>query len=295
MLAPGFTGSSVDRMDEARHDEALLQTLRSDTRALSLDLSEAVHGSVWTGRLPWTALDPQTAGSGVALLGRLDGIPLFVPIGVGAPLAPRSFELMSALGALSSEDAGIYATARSVVDWHARNGYCANCGTVTLVVRAGWGRSCLHCGAQHFPRVDPVVIMLAQHGDGDTAKVLVGRQPQFPTGMYSALAGFVEPGESIEEAVSRELREEAGIAVSGVKYIASQPWPFPSQLMVACICFTEDDQLTIDHSELENAMWVNRGQVRAALSGQPDANFSAPMPIAIAHYLLNMWGSEETG
>ena len=152
--------------------------------------------------------------------------------------------------------------------------------------RAGWGRKCASCAAEHFPRVDPVVIMLAEY-DG---KILVGRQPRFPPRNYSALAGFLEPGESIEEAVRRELFEEAGVRVSNVRYVASQPWPFPAaSLMIACIGEADSDALTIDTTELEDAMWVSRDEVEAALADAEDARFNAPPKFAIAHTLLRAW------
>ncbi len=272
-----------------------MQALRGDPGALLLDLDQLMPAATEDGRLPWVSLDPVPLGADLVLLGRLDGVPRFVALEDGVSAVKRTPELMAAIWAMSSEDAGLYAAARSIVDWHARNGFCANCGTRTSIFRAGWGRSCPRCEAQHFPRVDPVVIMLAQHGEGDDARVLVGRQPQFTAGMYSALAGFVEPGESIEEAVARELREEAGIHVRAVKYVASQPWPFPSQLMIACIGLTDEDQLTIDRSELEDAMWVDRNQVRDALDGKPGARFLAPMPIAIARYLFELWAAGTIG
>jgi NAD+ diphosphatase len=138
---------------------------------------------------------------------------------------------------------------------------------------------------EHFPRVDPVAIMLAEH----EGRVLVGRQPRYPPGRYSALAGFIEPGESIEEAVARELMEEAGVAVGEVRYLASQPWPFPGSLMIGCVAAASDDRITLDRNELEDAMWVDRAGVAAALAGEADAPFQAPPHFAIAHTLLRMW------
>ncbi|MFN2258417.1 MAG: NAD(+) diphosphatase, partial [Parasphingopyxis sp.] len=139
--------------------------------------------------------------------------------------------------------------------------------------------------AEQFPRIDPVVIMLAEHA----GKALVGRQSRFPPGNYSALAGFVEPGESLEEAVARELKEEAGVEALSVRYLASQPWPFPGSLMMACIAPVADPEITLDPNELEDARWVDREQVRAALSRDPQAPFTAPPPFAIAHTLLRAW------
>ena len=291
MTAPGFTGSKLDRADDARHDEAKLEAMLADPRARRPDLTALMPAPTADGGLPWVSIDAATDRGDLVLLGRLDGEPRFVALERDVVAMRRSPELMAAIALMRPDEAGLYAAARSIVDWHARNGFCGNCGTATILVRAGWGRHCPHCDAQHFPRVDPVVIMLAQHGEGAGARILVGRQPQFSPGMYSALAGFVEPGESIEEAVARELQEEAGIHVHSVRYVASQPWPFPSQLMIGCIGIADDDRLTVDRSELEDAMWVDRSQVRDALAGTSEARFRTPMPIAIARYLLELWAS----
>jgi NAD+ diphosphatase len=291
-MTPGFTGSLLDRADEARHDEAMVRAMRSDPQALLLEMSGLHPIGAEQGALGWTPLQFAEVRTELALLGRLDGTPRFVALERGVSALRRSPELFAAITAMSPQDAGTYATARSLVDWHSRHGFCANCGVETMVFRAGWGRVCPACGTEHFPRVDPVVIMLAQHGEGAQARVLVGRQPAFPPGRYSALAGFLEPGESIEEAVARELKEEAGVTVHSVRYMASQPWPFPSQLMIACVGMTDDDALTVDHTELEEAIWVPRDGVRAALAGEPDAPFLPPPPYAIAHTLFSMWLGE---
>ena len=201
----------------------------------------------------------------------------------------RSPSMFRALSILSGEDAAIYGTALSLISWHNMHGFCSRCGGTTAIFRAGWGRKCGNCNAEHFPRTDPVVIMLAEY-DG---KALVGRQSRFPPGNYSALAGFLEPGESIEEAVRRELFEESGIPTGAVRYVASQPWPFGgSQLMIACIADAEHDRITLDTNELEHAMWVTRDDAIAALAGDPAAPFKAPPPFAIAHSLLKAWVDE---
>jgi NAD+ diphosphatase len=190
---------------------------------------------------------------------------------------------------LPASEASTYAAARSLIDWHLRHRFCARCGSGdTAIHRAGWGRRCGQCGTEHFPRVDPVVIMLAKH----EGRVLVGRQPRYPKGRYSALAGFVEPGESLEEAVTRELWEEAGLRVRDVRYVTSQPWPFPSQLMMACIAQTDDPALTIDTTELDDAFWVDRAGVVAAMNGEAGAAFLPPPPYAIAHTLFRWWLSQ---
>jgi NAD+ diphosphatase len=218
-------------------------------------------------------------------LGLDDGVPLFAPLVRTEALGVRGWSVFRLLAMMSGRDAAIWGAARSLNEWHNRHGYCGVCGSETRSFRAGWGRRCAHCGAEHFPRVDPVVIMLAEH-DG---RVLLGRQPQYPDGRYSALAGFVEPGESIEEAVQRELFEEAGLRVTDVSYVASQPWPFPGSLMIACHARAESDAIQLDANELEDAIWVDRAGVEAALAGAPDAPFQAPPSFAIANTLLTRW------
>lgn len=285
-LPLGFTGARLDRADRLRTDAAAFAAAVADPRAtcLVLDGIDFVPGE--RGGLMWEALDP-TDERPPLLLGIDDaGAPRFVRAPApGARIDARSRTVMRLLPLLSPEEAALYGGARSLVDWHARHGYCAVCGQATAPFRGGWGRQCGTCRAEHFPRVDPVVIMLAEY-DG---RVLLGRQPGFPPGFFSALAGFVEPGESLEEAVARELFEEAGIQVSSVSYVASQPWPFPSSLMIGCRATALDPALTLDETELEAAMWVDRAEVRAALAGEMGASFMAPPPLAIARHLLEDW------
>jgi NAD+ diphosphatase len=295
MAVPGFTGSPLDRADAARHDEAALAAFRADPEARLLRLDGLVPVSDVDGALGWAPLHQAPEGAELALLGLLESRPCFVALNPAASALTRSSELFAAIQALPPGEAGTYAAARSLVDWHARHPHCARCGALTRMFRAGWGRCCPTCGTEHFPRVDPVVIMLAQHGEGAGARLLVGRQRAFPPGRYSALAGFLEPGESVEEAVARELFEEAGVAVRDVRYIASQPWPFPSQLMIACIGIADDDTLRLDEHELEHAMWVDRDGVEAAMAHQEGAPFLPPPPYAIAHTLFARWLEESSG
>ena len=194
-------------------------------------------------------------------------------------------DMRSAAALLPAADAAMAGGAKSLFDWRRKHGFCANCGALCETASGGWKRRCPACGTEHFPRVDPVVIMLAER----EGKVLVGRGPRFPANFFSALAGFVEPGESLEEAVARELFEEAGIRVHGVRLGASQPWPFPSSLMMGAFAQADGFDLTLDESEIADARWVTKDEVRAALSGNADWN--APPPLAIAHWLLATWAA----
>ena len=186
-----------------------------------------------------------------------------------------AFSVLPLIAQLDARDAPLFAAALSLARWHSRHRFCANCGHASDIVRGGWSRRCTRCSAEHYPRVDPVVIMLAEH-DG---RLLLGRQPQYPAGRYSALAGFVELGESIEDAVARELKEEAGIDVRDVCYVASQPWPFPSSLMIGCHAAALSSELTIDTTELDDARWFTREEVRRRISGESRRR----LPAAAAH------------
>ena len=289
----GFTGSPLDRADALRKDDAAMIMARADRTARWLvldDLRPVVEeDGAGSDALRWFARSDIPPDAPSVFLGLADGSPRFAvaltgmgrhgdPRGVGAALAASA----------SPGDAAIFAHARSLLDWHARHRFCANCGSQTTVAKSGYERLCPACDAHHFPRTDPVVIMLALlHVDG-VEHALVGRQPRFPRRFFSALAGFVEPGESLEEAVRRELFEEAGIATARVRYIASQPWPFPSSLMVGAFAETTGTgELTLDDDEIEEARWVTKADVRAALDGA--GPWLAPPPLAIAHTLLRAW------
>ena len=208
MSAPGFTGAGLDRADHLRLDAERVADMMANGDARLLRLAELDPVLDEDGRLAWGPLD---GGEGDYLfLGLDEGAPLFAPLVRTEALGQRAWSVFRLLALMSPRDAAIWGAARSLNEWHNRHRFCGICGSATESFRAGWGRKCPSCGAEHFPRVDPVVIMLAEH-DG---RVLLARQPQYPPGRYSALAGFVEPGESIEEAVARELMEEAGVAVT---------------------------------------------------------------------------------
>jgi NAD+ diphosphatase len=185
---------------------------------------------------------------------------------------------------LPATDAAILATAKSMFEWRRRHGFCANCGQPSLAVDGGWKRVCEACRAEHFPRTDPVVIMLPTFGD----KCLLGRQAVWPKGMYSALAGFLEPGESIEEACAREVMEEAGLTAVSVRYHSTQPWPYPSSLMIGLFAEVSHDNAAPDQTELEEVRWFTRAEIQALLRGElPGA--AAPGAMAIAHQLIKAW------
>ncbi|MBX3561210.1 MAG: NAD(+) diphosphatase [Sphingomonas sp.] len=290
MAEPGFTGASLDRADHLRLDAERMADMMANGDARLLDLAELDPVLEPEGTLHWTSFAEAHVDETI-FLGIRDGVPLFAPLVRTRALGRRSWNVMRLIDRMSPRDAAIWGAARSLNEWHNKHRFCGVCGTATETFRAGWGRQCPSCGAEHFPRVDPVVIMLAEH-DG---RVLVARQHQYPPGRYSALAGFVEPGESIEEAVARELMEEAGLAVRDVAYVASQPWPFPGSLMIACLAKADTDAIVLESNELEDGFWVDRAGVRAALAGAPDAPFQAPPPFAIANTLLTRWveGREE--
>jgi NAD+ diphosphatase len=174
------------------------------------------------------------------------------------------------------------AEAKAILGWHARHRFCPNCSAATVLTQAGWRRDCPVCKAEHFPRTDPVVIMLPIKGD----RCVLGRSPRFPPTMWSCLAGFCEPGESIEEAVRREVAEEVGVTCARVRYFASQPWPFPASLMIGCHAEAVSDEVVIDKSEIEDARWFDRAELKSMLLRQHPQELSTPPPIAIAHHII---------
>ncbi len=194
-----------------------------------------------------------------------------------------------AAAAMAAFDGGAAATARCLFEWHRRHGFCANCGARTKVEEAGWKRRCNDCNAEHFPRVDPVAIMLAVKGD----KCLMGRQATWRPGFWSCLAGFVEPGETIEQAAAREMFEEAGVrCTKPAEYLFGQPWPFSHSLMIGLILEADSEQVTVDTSEIETARWFTRAEARAMLAGEHPEAF-APPRFAIAHHVLDAWAQRD--
>ena len=274
---PFFAGPGIDRADALRNRPEAIADLLASPEARALVWDRGVPALDSAGGLMWHAV----AGDEPLFLGLDQGAPRFAAI----PATAAGPGARALLGQLGPADAPLFAAALSLANWHLRHGFCSVCGSPSAMFRGGWARRCADCGGEHYPRVDPVVIMLATFED----RLLLGRQPIYPPGRYSALAGFVEPGETIEAAVARELDEEAGIKVTDVRYLASQPWPFPSSLMIGCTATALDDALTIDRDELDDARWFTRAEVAAALAGDATAPFIAPPTFAIARTLLEWW------
>lgn len=285
---PAFTGHPLDRADHWRSNPEKLAELRhGDGLLLTLDgLAPTLDGA---GQLAWTPSAEAPEDAELVFLGLLEGRALFgaVPSGEGDTAPAYTLrDMWRMLIGLPAPELALYGGARSLLDWHARHKFCAKCGHATQLAKGGWQRTCPNCGAEHFPRTDPVQITLVEH-DGN---VLLGRAARYPPRSYSALSGFIEPGESIEESVVREIFEEAGIPVRDVTYVASQPWPFPSQLMIGCHAYAESAELTVDYTELEDARWFTRAEVVEAMEkGQDSESFVAPLRQAVAHHMLGWW------
>ncbi|WP_428249474.1 NAD(+) diphosphatase [Ferrovibrio sp.] len=303
-----FSGSLLDRAGNHRRDGAWLKAqLGAETsRFLLLHELKPLIALEGGARLAWF---PQRYAAALAdcptlLLGLENGVAHFaidvdaVPGIEGLADEQNKFiDVRSIAPQLSLPEAAILAQARSMTDWHRRHRFCAQCGAPSNAEDAGYSRRCSNdaCKAQHFPRTDPVVIMLGvlpdAGGDRQADRILLGRQRQFLPGVYSALAGFMEPGESIEEAVRRELAEEAGLATGEVRYIASQPWPFPSSLMIGCVADATSDALTVDQHELEDARWFRRDEVTTMLRASTDMNapLRLPPPLSLAHQITKRY------
>lgn len=291
-----FAGNPLDRASERRRDSEWIGSLLDDPAARILplyDLRPATRGSD-SPMLDWQPvggwLERIERGATLIFLGLDDGRPYFAIDAGPAENDGGPFDARTLAPMLPGGDAAIVAEARSLIDWHARHRFCAQCGSPTRVASAGWVRRCPECKASHFPRTDPVVIMLAVRGD----RALLGRNRRRPGNRFSCLAGFMEPGETLEEAVRRETFEESGIRVGRVRYLACQPWPFPSSLMTGFLCEGLTEDITVDPEELAEARWFPREEIRAmvarAASGPDDpTQVSLPGPVAIAHHICRRW------
>ncbi|MCH2171033.1 NAD(+) diphosphatase [Myxococcota bacterium] len=298
-----FSGSPIDRAEHQRREPEFVQEQleRDDARFVAMWRLNALirtgdePGVAWTRSVVREHMNPVVQE---VFLGLSEGIPYFAvdisalenPAEVLGAAEVANFEdVRAAASRIPFEEASILAHARSRVDWHARHHFCPTCGGKTEPRGGGAHRVCLDCSVEHFPRVDPVAIAVVIHGD----RCLLGRQRGWPEQMYSALAGFIDCGESLEEAVRREVAEEAGVPVGEVRYVASQPWPFAASLMIGCRAEALDDAVEIDRFELEDASWFERDVVRRALAGDVEGTgLIVPPPMAIANHLLHHWVDE---
>ena len=304
-----FSGNPLDRGGDLRTDPVWLEKHAADPEAIAVAL--------WTG-MPLVEDAPGDGGRRLAYLradlardavrGDAERM-LFLGLHGETPVFAVDFEgtadpaegPLQGLGrfeelrglalALPGPEAGIAATAKSLFEWRRRHRYCSVCGHESEIADGGWKRICPNCNAEHFPRTDPVTIMLPVFGE----RCLLGRAPSWPKGRMSALAGFVEPGESIEEACARELKEEAGLQTRRVTYHSSQPWPWPSNLMIGLIAEVESDDARADESELEEVRWFTRDEAKAMVAGDVGAPVQVAPPLAIAHHLLKAWAFSPIG
>jgi NAD+ diphosphatase len=316
---PAFSGANgLDRDDPLRRDPQGLKHLRAqpDTRVLPIWRGRVLLSPEGLGLLPPDhALFATLAGPEIYLgklsdgvLGASEAAGAFfardvsayepqesLPEGgvsfdateLGHPSLPDSHrftELRGAMARLGPLEAELAATARAMFEWHRSHRFCAVCGAPSDLKDAGWQRRCATCGASHFPRTDPAVIMMITKGN----RLLLGRSPGWPEGMYSTLAGFMEPGETVEKAVRREVAEETGVQVGAVRFIASQPWPFPSSLMLGCHGEALSEEITVDPTEIEDAMWITRERLLDVVAGR-DAVISPPRVGAIAGWMMRQW------
>jgi NAD+ diphosphatase len=292
----GYTSSAIDRAADRRSDDAALKAFLADDRAAGYVVGGEMVVMKQRGDAAEPLFSPAEAaalgtGRETIFLGLMGQVPRY-----GFGLDPKSIEPLKARNDLKITDLRTIAVqglvdavhlpplaeAKALIGWHARHRFCPNCSAPTLVVQAGWRRDCPVCKMEHFPRTDPVVIMLAISGD----RCVLGRSPRFAPTMWSALAGFAEPGETIEEAVRREVLEEAGITCGRVKYAMSQPWPFPSSLMIGCHAQALSEEVVIDRSEIEDARWFDRDELAQMLTRRHPDGLTTPPPVAIAHHLI---------
>jgi NAD+ diphosphatase len=295
----GYTDSRIERAAELRTEDAALAALAAGARAgayvIGGDLIVMKKGAPLNEPF-FTMKEAQALGPATEtiFLGHLDGAGRFgfgISPATAEALKTRDEFLVTDLrsiavqGLVDAEHLPPIAEAKAVLHWHARHCFCPNCGTATLVVDGGWRRDCSNCKTQHFPRTDPVVIMLVIDGE----RCLLGRSPRFVPTMWSCLAGFIEPGESIEDAVHRETREEAGISCGRVSYFRSQPWPFPTSLMIGCHAEALTRDIVVDHAELEDARWFDRDEVISMLMRKHAQGLTTPPPVAIAHHIIRAW------
>src|ERR1700759_1620774 len=301
---PGFVNNILDRAAHLRNNDEKLMAMESDPRSRAYlvhrdSLVVKKEGEATRALLSLGEALKCGSNAGTIFLGLRHGPPMFgmgISAGAAEDLMPRNdftvadLRGMATQGVVPPGELSAIAMAKSMVNWHQRHGFCANCGQRTSMKEGGWKRECPSCKAEHFPRTDPVVIMLVTHGD----KCLLGRAPRFLPGMYSCLAGFVEAAETIEDAVRREVFEEAGIRCTDGNYYMTQPWPYPSSLMIGCTARATNEDIVVDRSELEDARWFDIEEARQMITRKHPDGLAGPHPIAIAHHLLGRWVHDGT-
>ena len=303
-----FAGNPLNRASEKRLETNWIESRLHDPSTLIFPMwrlepfllgPENSAPPIQLGLLKPGLIDVLAAAGAPCIFLGLDGERAVFALDISAAENPAQKGPLAGLGffrdaraagqMVSIKEAAIIAQAKALIDWHQRHGFCPKCGAATRLMDAGYRRLCDKCNSEHFPRVDPVVIMLATDGDA----CLIGRGKLFPQGMFSALAGFIEPGETIEEAVRRELMEEASVKVGEVTYWATQPWPFPSSLMIGCFAKATSREVKVDQSELAEVRWIERKVARELIEGKRVDGIMVPPPIAIAHHLIKAFALGE--
>lgn len=293
----GFAGNRIDRLSEKRQDDSAFSALElPETRVmvlgnhkLLLDYTEENAPRALFSLAQARAFSPDL--NEPVLLGLQDGAPivaLMAPLDPDAlehPFRAQDYRSIYMEGLVTADIVGALAQAAALSAWHSNHRYCGRCGAKSEMRAGGAKRVCPNCGAEHFPRTDPVVIMLPVRGE----KCILARSAHFTAGSYSCLAGFIEHGETIEAAVRRESFEEMGLTIGRVAYHASQPWPFPYSLMIGCHADVLSDDFTVDHSELEDGRWFDKTEVRAMLSSTHENGLRVPAGGAIATHLIRAW------
>ncbi len=298
----GFSGNRIDRQSEHRADDCVAEAATDPAVGVYLFADDRALMSVTEGDLsPLFSLTEAEArgmhADSLILLGHSEDGPRLAAMVPepeeeredGASIKAIDLRSLAIQGAVSPDHLGAIAQARSLLQWHSTHGFCAKCGDKTDVKGGGVRRQCLSCDAQHFPRVDPVSIMLAIDGD----RCVLGRSPRFLPGMYSCLAGYIEQGETIEDAVRRETLEEAGIKIGRVAYFSSQPWPFPSSLMIGCHAEALTTEIVPDEDELEDCRWFSRHEVKLMLAGDHPDGLKTPPRMAIANRIITAFADTE--
>ncbi len=293
-----FANSPIARLnnEKALDDEIATRLRNPASQLMPLWRGDPLVAGGGAGFLSMAARDEFPADAPFVMLGERDGVAMFAidatDAAASADAAPFAdigtyMPIREAAGIIAKDDLALIGHARWLFEWHRKHQFCANCGAPTKMKNGGAKRRCDACETEHFPRTDPVAIVLAVNEDA----CLLGRGPHFPPGFLSALAGFVEAAETPEEAAKRELFEEAGIRLTDIRYQFSQPWPFPNSLMMGFIADTESRDLNLDTDEIVEARWIERSDIRAALQGE-EKDFKVPPKFTIARQLLERWAGD---